>query len=83
MSFREEERPDFTGPICFHCSKEIDIACETVIDAVGETFCSTLCAALVVRFDHDENCGKHDACVPEIMHTFPRADGIYYRGGVA
>lgn len=47
---------DFGGPVCLHCQKQIDAAIETVIDCEGETYCSTLCATLVVRLNHGEDC---------------------------
>lgn len=73
---------EFHGPVCFHCYKQIDAACETVIDCAGEEFCSTLCATLVVRFDHDEGC---TFCEAELTLPCGAASGrpIYYRGGVA
>ena len=70
---RERERDyTFGGPICFHCTQEIDAACEAVIDCIGETFCSTFCATMVARYEHGEGCAARFAApCPNPRHDLP------------
>lgn len=46
------ELPDVAA--CFHCGDDLDEA--TVVEAIGEKFCSTFCATMAVRHEHSENC---------------------------
>ncbi len=64
------ELPDFAGPICFHCGTEIDAACEPVLDAAGEEFCSTRCFVAVVTFGHGECC-EFPQCAEGARCTLP------------
>lgn len=49
-----DEPRKWEGPMCFHCNAETPE--DRVFDAIGETFCSVLCALLVVTHGHCENC---------------------------
>jgi hypothetical protein len=48
------EAPEYDGPVCFHCHANVDS--DHAHDAAGLEFCSTYCAAMIIRFEHREGC---------------------------
>jgi hypothetical protein len=64
---REEDAPE--RAVCLHCYSELDEA--AAIEAIGEVFCSTLCALAVAAFNHEERCTRGECSDAAECWTLP------------
>ncbi len=67
----DDGRAPAQGPVCFHCYREFDG--NEIVDCAGEVFCSTLCATLMARFEHDENCCHRKDSPCRVIIDMPEA----------